>query len=105
MQIRRGHDHLPRTVPSGPRLHARFLFQPSEGKLGIPDSRPRILPSYAPIGLRIEHLRVFGEQNDGRDPRYLAQEAAKRERRAWLYILLIAGMILVVTFGFTWMTW
>jgi hypothetical protein len=39
------------------------------------------------------------------DPRHLAQEAARRERRAWLYVSLTAGMILVLTFGFIWLTW
>jgi hypothetical protein len=39
------------------------------------------------------------------DPRLLAQEALQRERRAWLYVSLTTVMILVLGFGFVWLTW
>jgi uncharacterized membrane protein len=39
------------------------------------------------------------------DPRHLAQEALQRERRAWLYVSLTTVMILVLGFGFVWLTW
>ena len=39
------------------------------------------------------------------DLRQLAEEAARRERRAWLYVSLVAVLIVVVAFGFIWLTW
>ena len=39
------------------------------------------------------------------DPRQVVQEAAQRERRAWLYVSLTAVMILVLGFGFILLTW
>lgn len=39
------------------------------------------------------------------DPRHLVQEAAQRERRAWVYVSLMTVMILVLGFGLIWLTW
>jgi hypothetical protein len=39
------------------------------------------------------------------DPRHLAREAARRERRAWAYLVLTAMMIVVVVTAFLWWTW
>jgi hypothetical protein len=39
------------------------------------------------------------------DPLHLAQEATLRERRSWIYVSLATVMILLVTFGFIWLTW
>ena len=40
------------------------------------------------------------------DPRHLiTQEAARRERRAWVYVSFTAVMVVVATFSFIWLTW
>jgi hypothetical protein len=39
------------------------------------------------------------------DPRHFAKEAARRERRAWIYLSLSAVVIIAVVFGFLWWTW
>jgi hypothetical protein len=40
------------------------------------------------------------------DPRHLAKEAALRERRARVYLIIItSSVILLVAFGFIWLTW
>jgi len=39
------------------------------------------------------------------DPRYLAREAALRERRSRAYLLVIGTIIVLVAFGLIWLTW
>ena len=39
------------------------------------------------------------------DPRHLAKEAALRERRARAYLIITSSVILLVAFGFIWLTW
>jgi predicted permease len=39
------------------------------------------------------------------DPRDLARQAELRERRSWAYLIISSTMILVVAFGFIWLTW
>jgi hypothetical protein len=50
-------------------------------------------------------LAVCGRVTSMVDPRHLAQEAAQRERRAWLYLSVTTGLILALAFGFIWLTW
>jgi len=39
------------------------------------------------------------------DPRHLAQEAALRERRYRVYLLVIGTIIVLVAVGLIWLTW
>jgi hypothetical protein len=39
------------------------------------------------------------------DLRHLAQEAALRERRSRAYLIITSTLILLVAFGFIWLTW
>jgi hypothetical protein len=39
------------------------------------------------------------------DPSYLAQEAALRERRSRTYLIITGTIIVLVAFGFIWLTW
>jgi hypothetical protein len=39
------------------------------------------------------------------DHRHLAKEAARRERRSWTYLIITSVIILLVAFGFIWLTW
>jgi hypothetical protein len=39
------------------------------------------------------------------DHRHLAKEAARRERRSWAYLIITGVIILLVAFGFIWLTW
>jgi hypothetical protein len=39
------------------------------------------------------------------DPRQFAHEASLRERRSRRYVFVTSTMILVVAFGFIWLTW
>jgi predicted permease len=40
-----------------------------------------------------------------KDPRHLAQEAARREREAWAYLSLTTMLIFVIVVAFLWWTW
>jgi hypothetical protein len=39
------------------------------------------------------------------DLSYLAQEAAQRERRSRAYLIITGTIIVLVAFGFIWLTW
>jgi hypothetical protein len=39
------------------------------------------------------------------DQRHSVADLAKRERRAWRYICIIAILIAATTYGFLWFTW
>jgi heme/copper-type cytochrome/quinol oxidase subunit 4 len=39
------------------------------------------------------------------DPRHFAQEAKRRERRAWAYLWFTSVMIVVIVVAFLWWTW
>jgi hypothetical protein len=40
-----------------------------------------------------------------KDPRHLAQEAARREREAWVYLSFTAMLIFVIVVALLWWTW
>jgi len=39
------------------------------------------------------------------DPRIIAKEFERRERRAWVYISVVAVLFGLGTFGFLWWSW
>jgi hypothetical protein len=39
------------------------------------------------------------------DPRYLAQDATRLERRSRAYVVITGIVILLAAFGFIWLTW
>jgi len=39
------------------------------------------------------------------DPRKIAKELERRERRAWVYLSVVALLFAAGTFGFLWWSW